>query len=305
MDPLTHMLAGAALGRAGLEDKYGKGTVLELALLSELPDIDQLVLMATGDPFYILGRRTFTHSIFGFPLLCLAAAAIYKKLRPQVSFRDHFLLGLMACGLHLCMDLVNSFGVAALYPLSRARFEFAAVFIIDLMFTGLLAAPLVLGQIPKLRDRQKQLARGFLAAAAFYIALCFGARAAAAGLLPQKGYVFPEPLGPQRWRGVVHAGNDRLIYLLEPAKRLASWRRTVTTMADDPAVLRVREHPLAKKLEWFFKEPVWTLETRDGKPVAATVYDLRFESLVLDLAPAFGCRFELDGDGNVVKSYWK
>src|SRR6185295_15596252 len=135
MDPVTHMLAGAALGRAGLEEKYGKGTVLELALLSELPDIDQLVLMFGGDPFYIMSRRTFTHSVFGFPLLCLATAALYRKLRPQTSFRDHVVLGLIACTLHVLMDLVNSFGVVFLWPFSRARFEFSTVFIIDLALT--------------------------------------------------------------------------------------------------------------------------------------------------------------------------
>jgi len=305
MDPVTHMLAGAGLGRAGLEEKYGKGTVLELALLSELPDIDQLVLMFTGGPFYIMDRRTLAHSVVGIPILCLAAAAIYRKLRPAASFKDHFVLGLIACTLHISMDLVNSFGVAFLFPLDNRRFEFSTVFIIDLMLTGLLVAPFLLGLIPRLRDSRKKLARGFLAAAAAYVALCFGARASAASLLPQPGgYVFPEPFGPTRWRGVVRSGDDRLVYLLEPFKQLASWRRTDHSDELDPAVIKVKEEALAKKLLWFYKEPVWKVERKDGKPVAVYVYDLRFESLLLENKPSFGCRFELDEAGTVTKAYW-
>lgn len=88
------------MGRTGLEDRFGKGTVLELALLSELPDVDAL-LKLTGDPFYILSRRTFTHSLLGFPLLCLAAGAVFYAWRRDVPYRTHVGLGLLACTVHV------------------------------------------------------------------------------------------------------------------------------------------------------------------------------------------------------------
>lgn len=302
MDPVTHALAGAAMGRAGLEERYGKGTALELALLSQLPDIDQLVLMWSGDPFYIMKRRMFTHSVVGIPLLCLGAAFLYRRIRPQASLKDHFTLGLVACSVHVFMDLINSFGVCFLYPFTRTRFEFSTVFIIDLAFAMLLALAAF--------STSRAWARRFLTSAVAYVAFCFGMHGLAMSQLQgtildaDSYYVFPEALGPHRWRGVVGLGNKRLIYLLEPLSGDAERKEIVETQEGDPVVQKVREHPLAKRLEWFFKRPVWSVERKDGKPVAVTVSDLRFASVVLSWRKGFGCRFDLNPDGSVASAYW-
>ena len=40
MDNLTHTLAGVAMARAGLADRWGRGTTLVMAIASNLPDVD-------------------------------------------------------------------------------------------------------------------------------------------------------------------------------------------------------------------------------------------------------------------------
>ena len=58
MDPLTHTLVGAVAGQAFFKRRLGAEVVPILALASNLPDIDALV-MATGDPAAVMMRRSF------------------------------------------------------------------------------------------------------------------------------------------------------------------------------------------------------------------------------------------------------
>lgn len=314
MDPVTHMLAGAAMAHAGLKDRFGRGAVTTMVLASELPDVDQLVLMFSGDPFYIASRRMLTHSVFGMPLLAAGAAWVFRRLYPHIPYPALFTMCLLACAVHAGLDLVNSFGVVLLYPLSRHRFELSSVFIIDLFLTGILAAPLLLALVPRLRRRLGTMSRTALVLAGAYIGVCESNRLAAAFMLrreaassvaaPSFDHVFPEPFGPQRFRGVIREGDVYKVYLIEPIRNRLELKRTVRTRDQERLIRRAREHPEAQRLEWFYKAPVWDLvKDSDGRS-RATVYDLRFTSLVMDRGRPFEAAFELDGKGEVVSVGW-
>ena len=63
LDPVTHMLTGACLSRAGLNRKTALAT-LTLTLALEAPDIDSLYYF--GGPITGLQHhRGITHSLFG------------------------------------------------------------------------------------------------------------------------------------------------------------------------------------------------------------------------------------------------
>src|SRR5215471_10849869 len=202
MDNLTHTLVGVGLANAFTRRRLGKETVPILAIASNLPDLDALVVL-TGDPRSVLWRRTFGHSLLLLPIWIVLLALIFRRLYPKQSWRTLLLLCSVGAGLHLLFDLVNSFGVVLLWPLSPWRPEFATVFIIDLALTGMLALPLLLC-IPKSRRRSLEgLSRASVLAVTAYLLLCGASRWRAERALAREAarlsaptsftYVFPEP----------------------------------------------------------------------------------------------------------------
>jgi inner membrane protein len=338
VDPVTHTLVGVTLANAVFRRRFGPEAVPILAIASNLPDLDTAVHLG-GDPAALLLRRSFGHSILLLPVWSLLLAAVLGRLFRRHRLRDLAALCLLGAGAHLVFDLINSFGVLLLWPLSGWRPEWAIVFIIDLVLTGLLAAPLLLAIAPRLRPFLAPLSRAALAGVAGYLSLCAGARAASAGILdrqalsaaarPEFSYLFPEPLGPHRWRGVVRDGDTYTLYLIRPLEGTLEERATIATRAGDPIVQRARSSPLGRRLDAFFKAPVWQVagdfaaDGADGGAPAARgiargpgprgdarragasgaaevrVFDLRFRTLVLEREAVFTFSLLVHPDGRV------
>jgi len=324
VDPVTHTLVGVTLANGLFRRRAGAAAVPILALASNLPDIDGIVMLS-GDPTAVMMRRTFGHSLLLLPLWCIALALIVRLRWRHLTRLEVLGMVALGAGLHLCFDLINSFGVVLLWPLSPVRPELAWVFIVDLVLTGLLAAPLLVALARRWRPHLVTLSRAALAAMAVYLALCGAGHARAMTLLeraagdggiaddgvagvaavagddaasdlgpdwvevgspapPDFLYVFPEPLGPHRWRGVARTGDRYRLHLINVVTGTVTLRREVTTHVADPLVARARATPLGRRLEGFFKAPVW--EVGAGS-VGAGVYDLRFTSFVLDRPAVF------------------
>jgi len=309
VDPVTHTLVGVTVANGLFRRRVGAAAVPILALASNLPDIDGLVHL-TGDPTAVLMRRTFGHSLLLLPLWCVALAWLVRLRWRHLTRLEVLGMVALGAGLHLFFDLINSFGVVLLWPLSAARPELAWVFIIDLILTGLLAAPLLVALAPRWRPRLATLSRAAIAAVAVYLALCGAGHARAMTLLeraaadgddatsdlgpdwvevgspapPDFLYVFPEPLGPHRWRAVTRTGDRYRLHLINVITGTVTRRREVSTHVADPRVARARATPLGRRLEAFFKAPVWEFEAGSG---VARVYDLRFTSFVLDRPAVF------------------
>jgi membrane-bound metal-dependent hydrolase YbcI (DUF457 family) len=335
VDPVTHTLVGVTLGNGLFRRRAGAGAVPILALASNLPDLDAVVHL-TGDPTAVMMRRTFGHSLLLLPLWCLALAFIVRRLWRHLTLLEAFGMVAVGAGLHLFFDLINSFGVVLLWPLSPARPELAWVFIIDFILTALLAAPLLAAIAPRLRPRLGTMSRAALAAVGLYLAVCGAAHHRAVTLLaeaadaqsdqaasggtgggggeagasdtgegnagddasglgpdwvdvgpaepPDFQYVFPEALGPHRWRGVTRTRDHYRIYLINVVTGSVTLRREVITRTADPRVARARATPLGRRIGAFFKAPVWVIDSNTG---VVRVYDLRFLSLVLGREAVF------------------
>ena len=70
MEPVTHFLFGAAMGRAGLNRKTALATAT-LTLAAEAPDLDVFSRFG-GSAFALNHHRGFTHSFLGVPLVAAA-----------------------------------------------------------------------------------------------------------------------------------------------------------------------------------------------------------------------------------------
>jgi len=315
MDPVTHTLVGVGTANAFFRNKFGPSSVTVLALASNLPDIDAAVHL-TSDPAAILMRRTFGHSVFLLPIWSLFLALILRRFFPRLGFIPLFGLTLLGAFVHLGFDLVNSFGVVLFWPFDMWRPEWAIVFIIDFFLTGLLIAPLVISIFRWPRSHLVPISRVAMVAVALYLLFCGAnrmlAREALAAASERLGtpvefsYVFPEPLGPHRWRGVARTGTNYRVYRINTLYNKINEIGQVRTAVGDRVVELARKTKRGRRLEWFFKAPVWNVErelptakSSTDRPAVVSVYDLRFRSAVIERKTFFVFRFNVFPDGRV------
>jgi len=308
MDPVTHTLIGVGLGNAFFRKTVGPHAIPIMVIASNLPDVDALVHL-TGSPEAILARRTFGHSVLILPFLAFLASLILKRFWPHENISRIYAMLLLGALVHLFFDLVNSFGVVPLWPMSPWRPEWGIIFIIDLVLTGLLALPLLLSFPKRMRPWLVPLTKGALALVFLYTLFCGINRNLALNILLEKGdqslssgfqYVFPEPLGPHRWRGVTRTGEMYKVFLIHSLRGEIELIETVSTNVKNPMVKQVRKTPLAQKIQWFFKAPVWEVnENRKGQTPSVRVYDLRFKSLIIERPIPFVFQFSVLSNGTV------
>lgn len=304
MDPVTHTLIGAGMAQGFFRRRVGAEAVPILMIASNLPDVDVAVHF-THDPLAITLRRSFGHSLFCFPLWALALAWLLNKKYPRHKLKTLYGLCLLGAGVHVFFDLVNSFGVWLLWPFGSFHPELAIIFIIDLALAGLLAAPFLVCAAPSLRDRLERSCRLSMACVLAYVLFCGWNRYLATRALdsessrlklkPGFSYVFPEPFGPHRWRGVLREDDVYRVSLIHSLSGAVEARGEVRTSDKDPRVREVRGTPEARRLESFFKAPVWTLREESGR-TDVSVYDLRFRSLLIGRGKPF--EFHLRPPGN-------
>jgi hypothetical protein len=218
------------------------------------------------------------------------------------NWKTLFGLCLLGVAAHVIFDLLNSYGVVLLYPFQRTRFELGWVFIIDLALWGLLIAPLLLSRIKSERTELKRLSQIFMGLVAIYVGCCGALHARSESLLkrwaetarrhPVFSAVFPEALGPHRFRGVLREGNRYDVLMIHAPT--GGWEPVdaVETHDTDPVVEKIRATEMGKKIEWFFKAPVWF----EDPPGTWNVTDLRFSSVIFRRNP-FVYRFTVTNEG--------
>lgn len=153
MEPITHFLTGACLGRAGLNRKTALAT-LTLTLAAEAPDLD-VIAQLRGPVFGFAHHRGFTHSFAGVPLVAAAVVGfvyLIWRLRGRKTNLPHLpprwgLLFLYACvaGLsHILLDFTNNYGVRPFWPFSGKWYSWDIVFIVEPIMLALLTGGLLL-----------------------------------------------------------------------------------------------------------------------------------------------------------------
>ena len=144
MDNLTHSLAGALLGQAGLKRKTGLA-MPALIIGANLPDVDAACFAWLDGVEHLAFRRGITHGPPALVLLpLLLAAALWgwdrwqakRGKRPEarlpVRFGWLFALAFIGCLSHPALDLMNTYGIRLLEPFSSRWFHGDVLFIIDI-----------------------------------------------------------------------------------------------------------------------------------------------------------------------------
>jgi inner membrane protein len=147
MDTLTHALSGALLARATAGKKVAPRSIPRRIaagfLACAAPDLD-FVISFFGPIAYVAGHRGATHSLILLPLWALALSWVLAKLlREPGGWKAFYGITAMALGAHVAGDLITSYGTMLLAPFSDWRAGIGTTFIIDLWFSGIIVAGLL------------------------------------------------------------------------------------------------------------------------------------------------------------------
>ena len=184
MEPVTHMLTGAVLARAGLNRRAAYMTAA-MVVAAELPDIDTVWSFA-GPLTGFAHHRGITHTFLALPLEALLVTgcfyAIHRLRKPSAKPQKApanwaWLFGgaLLALLSHLLLDWTNNYGLRPFFPFNPRWYAGSFVFIFEpVLFAILLAAlllPALFGLINAEVGTRKQSFRGRPAAVAALIAV--------------------------------------------------------------------------------------------------------------------------------------
>jgi inner membrane protein len=175
MEPITHLLTGACIGRAGLNRKTAYAT-LAAVLVAEAADIDVFWGLA-GPVEGLKHHRGITHTFIAVPVLAAAAVGVVwlldrgmgawrargasvtgqdaeappMPMRQQVHWGWLYLTALVSALSHLLLDWTNNYGLRPFYPFSAHWYSGNLVFIAEPVLWALfflaLAVPWLLGLI--------------------------------------------------------------------------------------------------------------------------------------------------------------
>jgi inner membrane protein len=107
------------------------------AFAQSLPDIDFISAFWNNPASNLLAHRGFTHSVF-FALLAVFFISFFAEQYHKThrfGFTRWTLFFAIEIGVHLFIDLFNSYGVGLLEPFSHQRFSFNAIFVADPFFS--------------------------------------------------------------------------------------------------------------------------------------------------------------------------
>ena len=175
MEPLTHFLTGACIGRAGSNRKTACATIVAV-LAAEAADIDMLWEFA-GPVDTLKHHRGITHTFLGAPIVAAAVVGIVggvhlwrrrrrERAHPELAGRETarglpqlhwgwlYLTGLIAAMSHILLDWTNNYGVRPFFPFNARWYAGSVVFIVEPLWLALLAIALVMPWLLGLADRE-------------------------------------------------------------------------------------------------------------------------------------------------------
>jgi inner membrane protein len=230
LDPPTHLLVGACLGRAGFNRKSAL-TTLTMVLAAEAADVD--VLWTLKSPVAALQHhRGITHSFVGVPFVAAGVLAIVYLIhrlwrrRPgsnkPARWGYLYLFALIAALSHLPLDYSTAYGIRLFEPFNDRWYSWDIVSIVDPVIWAVLIAglalPALFGLINEEIGARSKGPRGRAGAivALVCLLLIWGfrdyqhRRAVNAmdaflyrGATPQRVAAYPYMVNPFRWHGVV------------------------------------------------------------------------------------------------------
>jgi inner membrane protein len=169
MEPVTHFLTGACIGRAGFNRRTAYAT-LAATLAAEAPDLD-IVWSFVGPVAGLQHHRGITHTLIASPVVALAITGFvwlidralirYRSTnlssiseRQPVNWLWVFLAAFVADLSHLLLDWTNNYGLRPFFPFNPRWYSGDLVFIAEPIIWALLLAALIVPALLGLTDRE-------------------------------------------------------------------------------------------------------------------------------------------------------
>jgi len=333
MDSITHVIAGAAIGRLGFEHKVGRWGILAGTLVAVFPDVDYITLYFS-DRLYLKYHRSFTNSFVFLIPLALLFSLLLANITGVRKFRAFFFLACVELLCHTLLDLMTSSGTMIFYPLSSHRYATDTIYIFDLTVTALFLIPLMLSFIYK--HRRARIIKTFSLLLVFYLGMCefYHSKATSLsssfalvnGIAFQQVAALPQPYSPFRWANLIETQDEMyqgfVDFLKKPGDRKTSvpfwsWQqpgiqyrppsrmhyRVWKKIEKSPWIEKALELEEVKFFYWLARFPV----ARSGGEVRGhhlvEFIDLRF--LMIEGVRPFAYQVEMDNEGKVVQEGFK
>jgi len=178
MEPVTHFLTGACIGRAGLNRKSAYATLVAV-LAAEAADVDVLWGLA-GPVEELKHHRGITHTFIGAPVVAgVVVGAVWLLHRWRTARRDRssrdpvqkvkapsapppqpvrwgwlYLTALIAALSHILLDWTNNYGVRPFFPFNARWYAGSFMFIAEPLIWALLFLALFMPWLLGLTDRE-------------------------------------------------------------------------------------------------------------------------------------------------------
>jgi len=285
LDSITQAVLGAALQGAVLGRIQGRRALVYGALLATVPDLD--VVIRYADPVsQMTYHRGFSHSIFVLTGLALLLAwmvsAVARRRWPDkgYSLTRLFLAFWLVLVTHPILDAFTVYGTQLFWPLHLTPQSWAAVFIIDPLYTVPLLLAVLYAAFKGLEGRAVRVLSLALAISTAYLGFGLASRMAAEQrlqlALEEKG------IQPSEVRAVPIAFNS-LIWRVLAKTPQGDYYEAISSLFDrkPPEMLRLSRHldaarPLAgsalhERLRWFTDD--WLRYDEVGDALVVT--DLR------------------------------
>jgi inner membrane protein len=250
MEPITHLMTGACLARAGFNRKAAYATVA-MTLAAEAPDLDTL-WSVDGPIAAFQHHRGWTHTFLGLPFeaaIIVGAFWLFHRWRirrsnppkpPRAPVRWGLLycFSLIALLSHLLLDWTNNYGLRPFFPFNPRWYAGSFVFIFEpvlfLILLTALIAPSLFGLIGSEVGARRPAFRGqswaiaaLLAAAALWSLRYFEHQKALQiaqtgdynGASILRVAADPYPINPFHWQTIVETPRT---FLISSANTLSS-----------------------------------------------------------------------------------
>jgi membrane-bound metal-dependent hydrolase YbcI (DUF457 family) len=146
MDTVTHGLTGWLVSRALPGEWNRNEATAAVTLGAVLPDADHLASLVGGSEMYVRFHRGLSHSLLGVTVSSLVVALLFARYGQWKDRKRLFLLTLLGQLSHIALDLLNAYGTQVLQPFSDARFSLDLLFVVDMVFTGIILAGIALSR---------------------------------------------------------------------------------------------------------------------------------------------------------------
>ena len=153
MDPITHGITGALLGKGIFSEREGRMATFAATLGAVFPDMDIVAEAVSRDPLAIVKyHRGITHSFVALPFFAALLAWLtryFTKRRgiPCPSWAMLTLIYGVGIASHILLDGTTSFGTRMWTPISQKRVAWDLMFIIDFVLSSCLLLPQVLAWV--------------------------------------------------------------------------------------------------------------------------------------------------------------